>query len=60
MLHEAAGALAARCVEMARLMLAGTMVEVPMARGGRKAHELDTHAQLPVSTPAAGDPPADS
>jgi hypothetical protein len=33
---------------MARLMLAGTMAEVPRARGGRKAHELDTHAQLPL------------
>jgi hypothetical protein len=60
MLHEAAGALAARGVEMSRLMLAGTMPEIPMARGGRKAHELDTHAQLPLSTPGAGGPPDDS
>ena len=47
-LHEGAAALVGRCVEMAELMLAGRMGERPAARGGRKAHELDTHAQLTV------------
>ena len=46
MLHEGAGALAARCVELARVLLGGAMQSVPLARGGRKAHELDTRAQL--------------
>jgi len=46
MLHEGAGALAARCVELARVLLGGAMQSVPVARGGRKAHELDTRAQL--------------
>jgi multimeric flavodoxin WrbA len=45
-LHEGADALAGRCVDLAKTLLAGTSVEVPLARGGRKAHELDTHAQL--------------
>ena len=46
MLHEGAGALAARCVELARVLLGGAMQSAPVARGGRKAHELDTRAQL--------------
>jgi multimeric flavodoxin WrbA/nitrite reductase/ring-hydroxylating ferredoxin subunit len=54
MLHEGAGALAERCVEMARLMLGGSMTVIPMARGGRKAHELDTHAQLRVTGDSDG------
>jgi hypothetical protein len=45
-LHEGADALAGRCVEMAQALLAGTCPEIPMARGGRKGNELDTHAQL--------------
>jgi len=45
LLHEGAGALAGRCVEMAKVLRAGT-VEALRARGGRKAQELDTHAQL--------------
>ncbi len=28
------------------LLLPGSLCESHMARGGRKAHELDTHAQL--------------
>ncbi|OGA01171.1 MAG: (2Fe-2S)-binding protein [Betaproteobacteria bacterium RIFCSPLOWO2_02_FULL_62_17] len=50
LLHEGAGALAGRCVEMAGILRAGSlkdeMREEPRARGGRKAQELDTHAQL--------------
>jgi nitrite reductase/ring-hydroxylating ferredoxin subunit/multimeric flavodoxin WrbA len=40
-LHEAAAALADRCVEMAKLMLAGALVDAHYARGGRKAHRID-------------------
>ena len=39
-------ALVERCVGLARLLVAGTLVEGEVPRGGRKAHELDTHAQL--------------
>ena len=51
MLHEGAGALVARCVELARVLLGGAMQSIPVARGGRKAHELDTRAQLPARDP---------
>ncbi|MEZ0374461.1 MAG: Rieske 2Fe-2S domain-containing protein [Candidatus Sericytochromatia bacterium] len=47
-LHEGAQALAGRSVDMAALLLASEGHVLPMARGGRKAHELDTHAQLQV------------
>ena len=47
-LREGAEALVGRSVEMAKLMLAGRLGDRPSARGGRKAHELDTHAQLTV------------
>ena len=46
LLHEGAGALAARCVDMARVLRAGSAVAAAHVRGGRKAQELDTHAQL--------------
>jgi nitrite reductase/ring-hydroxylating ferredoxin subunit/multimeric flavodoxin WrbA len=46
MLHEGAGALVARCVELAKVLVNGALQCGPVARGGRKAHELDTHAQL--------------
>jgi len=46
LLHEGAHALAARCVELARVLVAGQAPSGPRARGGRKAHELDTRAQL--------------
>ena len=46
LLHEGAGALAGRCVEMANMLRAGAVTEAPRVRGGRKAQELDTHAQL--------------
>ncbi len=52
-LHEGADALAARCVEMAQLLVDGALPELPMARGGRKAHELDTRAQLRSTGEAA-------
>ena len=48
LLHEGAAALVGRCVEMARLMIGGALEERPMSRGGRKAHQLDTRAQLEV------------
>jgi hypothetical protein len=48
-LHEGAAALGGRCVEMARIMIQRVSPELPLARGGRKAHELDTRAQISVS-----------
>ncbi|WP_342346709.1 Rieske 2Fe-2S domain-containing protein [uncultured Nitrospira sp.] len=45
-LREGATALVERCVQMARLMVHGSLGESRTARGGRKAHELDTRAQL--------------
>jgi len=45
-LREGAEALAQRCVEMAKLLIQGSLCDNRLARGGRKAHELDTHAQL--------------
>jgi nitrite reductase/ring-hydroxylating ferredoxin subunit/multimeric flavodoxin WrbA len=53
MLHEGAGALVARCVELAKVLVNGTLQCGPVARGGRKAHELDTHAQLLPTTAIA-------
>jgi len=53
MLHQGAEALAARCVELAQVLVGGALQCGPVARGGRKAHELDTHAQLlPSAAPA--------
>jgi nitrite reductase/ring-hydroxylating ferredoxin subunit/multimeric flavodoxin WrbA len=39
-LHEGAAALARRCVAMARVMIASTLGEHALTRGGRKAHAL--------------------
>lgn len=50
-LHEGAASLVERCVEMATLLIQGTLAPRPPVRGGRKAHELDTRAQLPVLGP---------
>ena len=50
LLHEGAAALVDRCVEMAQVMLHGDLKLCPLVRGGRKAHELDTHAQLHLTT----------
>ena len=44
-LHEGARALAERAVEMAKLLVAGTIAEVEMVGGGRKGHHLDVKAQ---------------
>ncbi len=49
-LREGATALVERCVQMARLVVHGNLGECRTARGGRKAHELDTRAQLHGST----------
>ena len=60
-LHEGAAALVRRCAEMARVMIAGTLGERALARGGRKGHQLDTRAQLPGRATPDGLPedPAD-
>ncbi|MEY4119052.1 MAG: hypothetical protein RLZZ116_2380 [Planctomycetota bacterium] len=47
-LHDGARSLVGRCVEMSKLMLGGQITATPPARGGRKAHELDTRAQLTI------------
>jgi len=41
-LREGAQALVARAVDMARLMVEGQLPVQPLARGGRKAHQLDS------------------
>lgn len=56
-LHDGARELVARCAEMATLMIRGILPDHPLCRGGRKAHELDTHAQLQVLSPKS---PAES
>jgi nitrite reductase/ring-hydroxylating ferredoxin subunit/multimeric flavodoxin WrbA len=55
MLHEGAGTLVARCVELAKVLVDGSLQCGPIARGGRKAHELDTRAQLRPSAADAHD-----
>ena len=47
-LHDGARSLVGRCVEMSKLMLGGQITATPPARGGRKAHALDTRAQLTI------------
>jgi nitrite reductase/ring-hydroxylating ferredoxin subunit/multimeric flavodoxin WrbA len=49
LLHDGVRDLAGRCVQLAEVILAGGLPCRPPSRGGRKAHELDTRAQLPVS-----------
>ena len=44
-LREGAQALVARSVQMAAVMVGGQLQEPTMARGGRKAHQLDVKAQ---------------
>jgi multimeric flavodoxin WrbA len=46
-LHDGAVALVRRSVAVARVMIESTLGEGALVRGGRKAHELDTRAQLP-------------
>ena len=41
-LREGAQELVARAADMARLMVGGQLPEHPLARGGRKAHQLDS------------------
>ncbi len=41
-LREGAQALVARAADMAKLMAGGQLPEHPLARGGRKAHQLDS------------------
>lgn len=41
-LREGAKKLVARAADMAKLMVGGQLPEYPLARGGRKAHQLDS------------------
>ena len=41
LLHDGAAELAARCIESARVLIAGGVHECAHARGGRKAHPLE-------------------
>ena len=41
-LREGAQELVARAADMAKLMVRGQLPEYPLARGGRKAHQLDS------------------
>jgi nitrite reductase/ring-hydroxylating ferredoxin subunit/multimeric flavodoxin WrbA len=44
-LHDGARALAERAIDMAKLLVAGTIGEVALVGGGRKGHHLDVKAQ---------------
>jgi len=44
-LHDGARALVERTIDMAKLLVAGTIPEVAMVGGGRKGHQLDVKAQ---------------
>jgi nitrite reductase/ring-hydroxylating ferredoxin subunit/multimeric flavodoxin WrbA len=44
-LHQGAEALAGRAIEMAKLLVAGTISEVKLVGGGRKGRQLDVKAQ---------------
>ena len=41
-LREGAEALVTRAADLARLMLEARVAPAPLARGGRKAHQLDS------------------
>ena len=45
-LHEGARALAERTIDMAKLLVTGTIAEVAMVGGGRKGNQLDVRAQI--------------
>ena len=45
-LREGAQELIARATDMAKLMIGGQLPEHPLARGGRKAHQLDSEPRL--------------
>lgn len=45
-LHDGAAELVRRAADTAKLMIASSLGERALARGGRKGHELDTRAQL--------------
>lgn len=49
LLHEGARDLVGRAVELAAALVAGSLESRRPARGGRKAHELDSRAQLPAA-----------
>ena len=44
-LHAGARALVERAIDMAKLMVAGTIAEVTMVGGGRKGRQLDVKAR---------------
>jgi len=48
-LHEGAAALARRCIEMAQVMIQGTLGEGALERGGRKGHQADIRTRQPAS-----------
>ena len=45
-LHDGARALVDRAIEMAKLLVAGTIAEAALVGGGRKGHQLDVKAQI--------------
>lgn len=45
-LHEGARALVERTIDMAKLLVAGTIAEVAMVGGGRKGNQFDVKAQI--------------
>jgi multimeric flavodoxin WrbA len=56
LLHDGAAALVRRCIEMAQVMIQGTLGEGALIRGGRKGHLLDAPGK--GTAHADGDPAA--
>jgi multimeric flavodoxin WrbA/nitrite reductase/ring-hydroxylating ferredoxin subunit len=52
-LHEGAAKLAHRCVEMAQVMIQGTLGEGALIRGGRKGHRLESPVQPAMAAAGA-------
>jgi nitrite reductase/ring-hydroxylating ferredoxin subunit/multimeric flavodoxin WrbA len=50
-LHEGAAALVRRCVDMAKVMIEGSLGEHALDRGGRKGHQLETQTRSSDSRP---------
>ena len=45
-LHDGARGLADRTIDMARLLVAGSLGEIALVSGGRKGNQLDVKAQI--------------
>jgi len=45
-LHNGARALADRTIDMARLLVQGSVADMGIIPGGRKGNQLDVHAQI--------------